>query len=62
MKDIKHYKEYCEETNKDEILSVEYILNDGYWIKGRIETCSNKNCPKIANCEVYKELNNQFPY
>ena len=62
MKSTKQYKEFCEKTNKNEIISVEYILNNRYWIKGRIENCSNENCPYSKECNVYKELDNQIPY
>lgn len=62
MKTIKNYKELCNKTNAEQILSVEYILDSGYWIKGRIEKCSNMNCPHIYDCNVYKDLDNQIPY
>ena len=62
MTSTKQYKEFCEKTNKNEIINIEYILNSGYWIKGRIEECSNENCPYIMECNVYKELDNQIPY
>lgn len=62
MTNTRTYKEFCENTNKNEIISVEYILNSNYWIKGRIENCSNINCPYITKCNVYKNLDNQIPY
>ena len=55
MKSTKQYKEFCEKTNKNEIIN-------RYWIKGRIENCSNENCPYSKECNVYKELDNQIPY
>lgn len=62
MKRTRRYKEFCNKTNNEELINVEYILNSKIWIKGRLESCSNKTCPFIANCKVYDELDQQIPY